>query len=150
VAKSLASLGVPLAIATGRNQALREFLAKHLAEPNVHVYGQLTLEEMAGQMRSASLLVGKPGGLTTFESLTCGLPMVVYRPILIPGQEEENARYLESTDSGMVVDDLAGLRATVDRLLNDSERRLAMRRNAIQAAPAGAAQRIVELLKSNS
>ena len=150
VAKSLASLGTPLSIATGRNQALQEFLTKHLAEPNVQVFGQLSLEEMAEQMRLASVLVGKPGGLTTFESLTSGLPMVVYRPILIPGQEEENARYLQSTDSGIVVDDLAALRTTVELLLTDPARRLTMRQNAIQAAPAGAAQRIVELLKSVS
>jgi processive 1,2-diacylglycerol beta-glucosyltransferase len=150
VAKALVNLGAPLAIATGRNQALREFLTKHFSEPNVNVYGQLTLEEMAEQMRTASVLVGKPGGLTTFESLTSGLPMVVYRPILIPGQEEENARYLESTDSGIVVDDLSALRGTVEMLLNDPERRLSMRRNAIQAAPGGAAERIVELLKSLS
>ena len=44
-------------------------------------------------MSISDLVVTKPGGLTTTESLVSGLPIVVINPI--PGQEEENAAYLE-------------------------------------------------------
>ena len=44
-------------------------------------------------MSISDLVVTKPGGLTTTESLASGLPIVVINPI--PGQEEENAAYLE-------------------------------------------------------
>ena len=44
-------------------------------------------------MSISDLVVTKPGGLTTTESLASGLPIVVINPI--PGQEEENATYLE-------------------------------------------------------
>jgi len=44
-------------------------------------------------MSISDLVVSKPGGLTTTESLASGLPIVVINPI--PGQEEENATYLE-------------------------------------------------------
>ena len=44
-------------------------------------------------MSISDLVVTKPGGLTTTESLASGLPIVVINPI--PGQEEENASYLE-------------------------------------------------------
>lgn len=43
-------------------------------------------------MSISDLVVTKPGGLTTTESLASGLPIVVINPI--PGQEEENAAYL--------------------------------------------------------
>jgi len=44
-------------------------------------------------MSISSLVITKPGGLTTTESLVSGLPIVIINPI--PGQEEENAEYLE-------------------------------------------------------
>lgn len=44
-------------------------------------------------MRISDLVVTKPGGLTTTESLASGLPIIIINPI--PGQEEENAAYLE-------------------------------------------------------
>ena len=46
-------------------------------------------------MSISDLVVTKPGGLTTTESLASGLPIVVINPI--PGQEEENAEYLEKS-----------------------------------------------------
>lgn len=46
-------------------------------------------------MSISDLVVTKPGGLTTTESLASGLPMVVINPI--PGQEEENAEFLEDS-----------------------------------------------------
>lgn len=50
-------------------------------------------------MSISDLVVSKPGGLTTSESLASGLPMVIINPI--PGQEEENAEFLESKGSGI-------------------------------------------------
>lgn len=44
-------------------------------------------------MSIATIVVTKPGGLTTSESLASNLPMLIINPI--PGQEEENAEYLE-------------------------------------------------------
>ena len=45
-------------------------------------------------MSISDLVVTKPGGMTTTESLASKLPMIVINPI--PGQEEENAEFLES------------------------------------------------------
>lgn len=44
-------------------------------------------------MSISDLVVTKPGGLTTTESLASELPIIVINPI--PGQEEENAKFLE-------------------------------------------------------
>ena len=43
-------------------------------------------------MSISDLVVTKPGGLTTTESLASHLPMVIINPI--PGQEEKNAKFL--------------------------------------------------------
>ena len=50
--------------------------------------------EVPELMSISDLVVTKPGGLTTSESLASHLPMVIINPI--PGQEEENAEFLES------------------------------------------------------
>lgn len=52
-------------------------------------------------MSISDLVISKPGGLTTSESLASGLPMVIINPI--PGQEEENAEFLESKNTGIWV-----------------------------------------------
>ena len=50
-------------------------------------------------MSISDMVVTKPGGLTTTESLASGLPIIVINPI--PGQEEENAEFLESIQVGV-------------------------------------------------
>lgn len=43
-------------------------------------------------MHISNIVITKPGGLTTTESLASNLPIVIINPI--PGQEEENADFL--------------------------------------------------------
>lgn len=50
-------------------------------------------------MSISDLVITKPGGLTTTESLASGLPIIVINPI--PGQEEENAEFLEKNQVGI-------------------------------------------------
>ena len=50
-------------------------------------------------MSISDLVITKPGGLTTSESLASGLPIIVINPI--PGQEEENAEFLENSGAAV-------------------------------------------------
>jgi processive 1,2-diacylglycerol beta-glucosyltransferase len=50
-------------------------------------------------MSISDLVVTKPGGLTSTESLASGLPIIAINPI--PGQEVENAEFLE--DAGVAI-----------------------------------------------
>lgn len=49
-------------------------------------------------MSISDVVITKPGGLTTTESLASGLPIIIINPI--PGQEEENAEFLENKKVG--------------------------------------------------
>lgn len=80
---------------TGHNPKLK----KHFDElvevtdtsSNVKV---LSFTDKVPELMSVSdLVITKPGGLTTTESLASGLPIIVINPI--PGQEEENAQFLQ-------------------------------------------------------
>jgi processive 1,2-diacylglycerol beta-glucosyltransferase len=48
--------------------------------------------DMPDLMRTATLFVGKPGGLTSSECMAAGLPMILIHPI--PGQEVRNSDFL--------------------------------------------------------
>jgi processive 1,2-diacylglycerol beta-glucosyltransferase len=50
-------------------------------------------------MYISDFVVSKPGGLTTSESLASNLPIIIINPI--PGQEEENAEFLENNGVGI-------------------------------------------------
>lgn len=56
-------------------------------------------DKVAELMSISSLVVTKPGGLTTSESLASNLPILVINPI--PGQEEDNAEFLEKNNVGV-------------------------------------------------
>lgn len=86
---------VQLLTITGRSPKLKkhfdELVDVYEKQDNVKV---LSFTDKVPELMSVSdLVITKPGGLTTTESLASGLPIIVINPI--PGQEEENAKFLE-------------------------------------------------------
>lgn len=85
----------------GKNKKMKlkfqEIVEEHKANMRVKV---LSFTNQIPELMSISdLVITKPGGMTTTESLASGLPMVIINPI--PGQEEENAEFLESKGVGI-------------------------------------------------
>jgi processive 1,2-diacylglycerol beta-glucosyltransferase len=100
--------------------------------------------DMTNLMRVATVLIGKPGGLTASEAMAAGVPMVISSPI--PGQEERNSDYLLEHGVAIKVNDLTILAYKLDRLLDDHERLERMRASARQLGRPDAAQTIVDIL----
>ena len=79
----------------GKNEKMKNAFTK-IVEEN-HRENNIRILEFTNKvpefMSISDLVVTKPGGLTTSESLASSLPMVIINPI--PGQEEENAEFLE-------------------------------------------------------
>ncbi len=69
-------------------------------------------------MSIADLVITKPGGLTTTESLASGLPIIIINPI--PGQEEENAEFLESNNVAIWIKKGDDIKETLERVLTDN------------------------------
>ena len=80
---------------SGKNQKMKESFEELVNEVGKQKYVKILeyTDKVPELMSISDLVVTKPGGLTTTESLASGLPIVVINPI--PGQEEENATYLE-------------------------------------------------------
>lgn len=76
--------------------------------------------EIPELMSISDLVVTKPGGLTTTESIASGVPIVVINPI--PGQEEENAKYLESKGIGIWLKKDMDIKETLQNIFMDSNK----------------------------
>lgn len=76
--------------------------------------------EIPELMSISDLVVTKPGGLTTTESIASGVPIVVINPI--PGQEEENAKYLESKGIGIWFKKDMDIKETLQNIFMDSNK----------------------------
>ena len=85
----------------GKNEKMKIAFDKLVVETNSESFVKVLAytKQVPELMSISDLVVTKPGGLTTTESLASGLPIVAINPI--PGQEEENAKFLE--DEGVAI-----------------------------------------------
>jgi processive 1,2-diacylglycerol beta-glucosyltransferase len=100
--------------------------------------------EMHELMAAADLMIGKPGGLTTSESLIAGLGWVVVQPI--PGQEEKNATYLLEQGVGIWCANLHTLAYKVRAVLETPGRLAQMKANARRLARPNAAETVARFV----
>ncbi len=101
-------------------------------------------DEMHRWMQMSDLFIGKPGGLTTAESLASGLPMIIVAPI--PGQEERNSDHLLEKGIALKCNEFTTLAYKIDGLLDHPEQLAAMREKALAYSRPFAAATIVDTL----
>jgi processive 1,2-diacylglycerol beta-glucosyltransferase len=100
-------------VVTGRNEELRRDLAGSDHKHPTHVLGFVT--NMQDLMSVADLIITKPGGLTTSESLALGKPLFILNPI--PGQEAANSDFLLERGAAAKVNRVEDLPYRVGQLL---------------------------------
>lgn len=79
-------------------------------------------------MSISDLVITKPGGLTTTESLASGLPIIVINPI--PGQEEENAEFLENKKVAVCIKKHDDVKEKLQEIFSNTEKMQEMKINA--------------------
>lgn len=95
-------------------------------------------------MELSTLIISKPGGITTAESLAKGLPMVIVDPL--PGQEMRNTDFLIKKGIGIRIDDTSDVGEEIEILLKSPERLATMRKAAYENALPHAADDISRLI----
>jgi len=141
---ALLSVEVPieLAVVCGRNEKVKAEL-ESLAVPEQHrvkVIGfTRDIDELLGV---ADLVVTKPGGLTTSETLARGAVMVIVNPI--PGQEYRNSDFLLESGAAIKANNTATLTYKVNELLRDPKRLEQLRANVRRIARPRAAFDVAE------
>jgi processive 1,2-diacylglycerol beta-glucosyltransferase len=113
---------------------------------NFKVFGYT--DRMPDLMKISDLFIGKPGGLTSAEALTCGLPMVIVSPI--PGQEERNSDHLLEDGVAVKCNEMTTVPYKIDNLLDNPERLNQMRNRAYALSRPDAARCIGETLVSDN
>jgi processive 1,2-diacylglycerol beta-glucosyltransferase len=105
-----------IVVVTGKNEKAKEQL-KQIKVPSRHRVKVLGFTDQIDElMAAADVVVSKPGGLTTSETLARGAAMVVVNPI--PGQESRNSDYLLENGAAIKVNNLATLGFKVAGLLD--------------------------------
>src|SRR5215467_2365293 len=135
-------------VVCGRSREAREKVMLQVGHDheNFKVFGYTG--RMPELMKISDLFIGKPGGLTTAEALTCGLPMVIVSPI--PGQEERNSDHLLEDGVAVKCNEMTTVPYKIDTLLDNPERLDQMRNRAYALSRPDAARLIVETLVSDN
>lgn len=113
----------------GKNESLKETFENIVANSNKEQSVKvLPFTNMVPELMYISdLVVTKPGGLTTSESLASHLPMVIINPI--PGQEEENAEFLEEKGIAIWLKHSKDSKTIIDLLLSNKDKLEKMKEN---------------------
>lgn len=95
-------------------------------------------------MSISDLVITKPGGLTVSESLASHLPLVVINPI--PGQEEENAEFLESSNCAIWLKKNDDPKEVLSSILDNETKLEEMKNNSIKLAKQTSTQDICNII----
>jgi len=133
-------------VVAGTNHGLLRWVRRQRFRQKVVGLG--FVKEIPALMDTATLIISKPGGLTTAESLAKRLPMVIVNPI--PGQEAYNARYLLSQGAAVQAGSPSVVRQTVRDLLENPGRIASMRQRAAEIARPDAADAVAAMLRRSS
>ena len=132
LAKSKADIQV-VAI-SGKNQKMENSFNKVVINNNkqdsIKVFSYTS--KVPELMAIANLVITKPGGLTTSESLASGLPIIAINPI--PGQEEENAKFLENSGAAIWLRKKMDPARVINSVLNEDNKLKDMQNNSIKIA----------------
>jgi len=107
-------------VVCGRNDQLKNQIEGLIAfnRDRYRVLGYTN--DMPDLIRTATLFVGKPGGLSSSECMAAGLPMVLIHPI--PGQEVRNSDFLLEEGAAVRCNYQTTVGYKIDQLLAEPDR----------------------------
>jgi hypothetical protein len=109
------SLSLQLIMICGRNQKLRERLAKLKTRNRILAEG--FTKEIPFYMHLSDFFIGKPGPGSVSEAAHMGLPVIVERNAWTLPQERYNAEWIHEKGAGIVLTNFRGIETAVEELL---------------------------------
>ena len=133
----------------GKNEkmktAFEKIVSKYKRKDSVIVFEYTS--QVPEFMSVSDLVVTKPGGLTTTESLASNLPMIVINPI--PGQEEENAEFLEKNGIAIWIKKDDNVTEILENLFSHPDKLESMKENTKKLAKLHSTKDICNILLEN-
>ena len=96
----------------GSNKKLKDYVDETEWTKRVYCYG--FTDKVDVMMDASDVIITKPGGLTTSEALSKGIPMIISNPI--PGHEDRNLNFLVNTGAAVIVNDNFGVQDALNML----------------------------------
>lgn len=130
----------------GRNVEMKENFEKIVSDAGKeNTIKVLPFTDKVPELMSISnLVITKPGGLTTSESLISGLPMLIINPL--PGQEEQNAEFLENNRIGVWLKKHDNINEVLNNFINNDSQLEEFHNNALKLAKKDSTKNICEVL----
>ncbi|PIU42365.1 MAG: hypothetical protein COS99_00455 [Candidatus Omnitrophica bacterium CG07_land_8_20_14_0_80_42_15] len=141
---SLKNVQFQMIIVAGTNNSLYRHLkrtARHRKKKSVFFSYVDNIEEL---MEVSSLIITKPGGMTTAEALIKGLPILIVNPL--PGQESMNTLYLLKKNVALKAKDYRDVVVLVEALLSNPIKLFQMRALARRYSKPDSAMKTAELI----
>ena len=134
---------------SGKNEKMHEEFANLVAIENASSFVKVLgfTNDVPELMSISDLVVTKPGGLTSTESLVSGLPIVIINPI--PGQEEENAEFLKNSGVAVWIRKKDNYDEVIRNLLNNAAKLKQMKLNTKLLAKKNSTRDICNIIFSN-
>lgn len=130
---------------SGKNKKMNnEFLNLYNELNNEDLHVLKYTNDVPALMHISTLVVTKPGGLTSSESLASHLPIIVINPI--PGQEEENAEFLETSGAAIWIKKEDNIDQIINQILSDDNKLQDMKNKAIQIAKPNSTMDICQII----
>ncbi len=114
---------------SGKNEAMNQEFNKIVNDTNSSTRIKVLeyTKKVPELMSISNIVITKPGGLTTTESLASGLPMIIINPI--PGQEEQNAEFLERKGVGVWLKKDDNIQRVLKSVISSDEKLREMKNN---------------------
>ena len=137
-------LDVQAIFLAGKNEALKseaESIASEAKFP-IKVIGYS--DEVEQLMRAANVMISKLGGLTTFEALSCRVPIIADAITAPMPQEAGTLNLIVKSGAAVMLERASDVVPVVHRMIEDSKHYAAMRAATITVAIPNATKRIVD------
>ncbi len=130
----------------GKNEEMKEHFEEIVKKANKEsLVKVLAFTNKVPELMSISnLVITKSGGLTTSESLVSGLPMLIINPL--PGQEEQNAEFLENNNIGVWLKKHDNIQEVLDNFINNDKQLEIFHKNALKLAKKDSTKNICKIL----
>ena len=142
------NMNMKLIVVCGSNEVIKNSIEQkyeeQIKEGRLVIYG--FTKEVSRLMDNCDVIITKPGGLTTSESIAKRVPMII--PFFIPGQEAENAHVLQQEGGAIIVNELKQLSSVIINLMNDENKLNCMRESMTRLAKQQSLDEVMNLAES--
>jgi processive 1,2-diacylglycerol beta-glucosyltransferase len=141
-------LDVQAIFLAGKNEALKNEAELVAAEAKFPIKVIGYSDEVEKLMRAASVMISKLGGLTTFEAMTCRVPIIADVTTAPMPQEVGTVNLIGKSGAAVMLQRASDIVPVVHRMIEDSKHYAALRAATITVAIPNATKRIVEEITS--